>query len=429
MQRRHLNLIIKIVSFTLLFFLLPSIDSPLADVKRTREEARKKYSMKTLPYTPKVYPDHGQRDYLKPQGRRARAFYLTPYFLRVHGPKKIARIMKKAHLNAVVFDIKDDFGQILYPSKIPLTEGLQLKLIKNPKKLIEIFHQYGIYVIGRLVSFKDSKLVYKRPDLSVRYRPGRRLFWAGTGWLDAYSAEVRDYLIDIAREWESFGIDEIQLDYIRFPKGLSATWGIWLHEANDGRKRDKLIASFLERIDRALKIPLSVDIYGLTTLVDGDPRDLGQTIEKMAKHVEAISPMMYANGMNSYFPKRTITPAVYGIIQCGIWRARQKAPHIALRPYLQAYPDSVPFFSEQFIMKQLDVAEKAGADGFIFWNSSMRNQIAYNALRKMGRLRMKRYGSSPGQYIHMKKLDWCAKPGSGDVFGPNRASKKEKQSK
>lgn len=385
--------------------------------------ARKTYSQKLKPYKPKKYPDHGTVDKLSELGKNARGFYLTPYWLYKIGAKTTARLMKAAHLNAVVFDLKDDWGNVLWPSKVPLSKSVQKVLIRDPKAVIKAFHDEGIYVIGRMVSFKDSKMPYARPDLAVRFKPGKRLFWAGAGWIDAYSPEVRDYLIDLALEWQGFGIDEIQLDYIRFPKGRSADWGIWLHQVNDKRNRDVLVASFLERLDRALKVPLSVDVYGLTTLVDGDPRHLGQTIEKMAQHVEAISPMMYANGMTSYFRGNKITPRVYGIIQCGLWRARQKAPHIALRPYLQAYPDNVPFFGTDFIIKQLEGAQRAGSNGFLFWNSSMRNGVAFRALKQMGKKRLADFGDKPEQYKENDPGPWCKRPGGGNVFERTKTKK------
>ncbi|PIE18234.1 MAG: hypothetical protein CSA65_05835 [Proteobacteria bacterium] len=424
MRRKRATNWISLV-FIVLACSLVRADAAHAKVSRTTEQARKKYPMTLQPYTPKNYPDHGTKDTLTPQGRRARGFYLTPYWLHRVGAKRTAKLMKAAHLNAVVIDLKDDFGQVLWRSKVPLSKlrGVQRRLIKDPRAVVKAFHDEGIYVIGRLVAFKDSKLVYARPDLAVRFKPGKRMFWAGTGWLDAYSPEVRDYLIDLALEWQAFGIDEIQLDYIRFPKGRTATWGVWLHKAKDQRERDVLIASFLDRLDRALKLPLSVDIYGLTTLVDGDPRTLGQTIEKMARHVEAISPMMYANGMTSYFPKRMVTKRVYAIIQCGIWRARQKAPHIALRPYLQAYPSNVSFFSKDFIIKQLEATQRGGADGFLFWNSSMRNGVTYGALRQMGARKLNAYGKKTNQWRKNRPGTWCKEPGAGNVFERTRKRK------
>lgn len=402
---------------------LLAVASPSAAVDAGPKRTRLRYPTDLKPYSRKTYPDNGLADTLRPAGRHARGFYLTPYYLHRVGAKKSARIMKRAHMNAVVIDVKDDWGQVLWPSNVPLSKAVQRPLIRNPKAMIKAFHQAGIYVIARIVCFKDSRLPRARPDLSVRFQfDPRRLFHAGAGWIDAYSPEVQDYLIDLALEWQTFGVDEIQLDYIRFPKGHTGTLGLWQHQANDKRSRAQLISAFLERVDRALKLPISAAIYGLTTLVDGDPRRLGQTIEMMSKYVEAISPMMYANGMTSYFKNQTITEWVYELIQCGMWRARQKAPKIVLRPYLQAYPNNVPFFGPNFIRKQVLAVQQAGANGFLFWNSTMRNAAAYRGLRMVGTKSFDAFDHEGfGAATRAKPGPWCKEPGTGNLFEAKRS--------
>ena len=379
------------------------------------EAKRKRYAPAVRPYRPRKLPDHGLSDTMPAAGKRARGFYLTPTWVKKFGARTTARMLKRAHLNAVVLDLKDDFGHLLYPSRLPQSEGVRYPLIKDPAALVKAFHDEGIYVIARIVCFKDSRLPVVRPDLSVRIGQGaRRLFSAGAGWIDAYSAEVRDYVVGIALEAESFGFDEVQFDYVRFPKGKAGTLGVWLHQ--DGRDRASLIASFLEQADRALRIPLSVDIYGLTTLVDGDPRRLGQTIELMAKYADAVSPMMYANGMNSYFKENRVTERVYDLIHCGLWRARQKAKGIVLRPFLQSYPASVSFFGPEFILKQIDAARRAGSEGFLFWNASMKNGVALAAIRTLGSKRLDELGSAPDLHLQRGNVPtaWCKR--SAEIF-------------
>jgi hypothetical protein len=377
---------------------------------------KKYHSTETVPYIPRAFPDYGLRDRMTERGRKAKGFYLTPFWVHKVGAETTSRMLLRAHVDAVVVDIKNDVGQVLYPSKIPMTRGLQRHLIKDPRKLVATFHRHGIYVIARLVAFKDSRLPFKRPDLAIRTGPrARRLFSAGARWLDQYSAEAQDYIIDLALEAKYFGFDEVQLDYIRFPKGRGPKFATWLHQ--DKRPRAQLIADFLERMDRALQLPLSADTYGLTTLVDGDPRRLGQTLEMIGQYVEAISPMMYANGMGSYFRERKVTPFVYNLIHCGLWRARQKVPHVVLRPYLQSYPNKVEsFFGPKFIKQQVRWAERAGSNGFIFWNSTMRNRAALVGLRQLGKKYLDAYGDNPNQYQLARNTpgDWC--PAKGIIW-------------
>ena len=381
---------------------------------------KKMHSTELRSYTPKKYPDNGLVDTMSAKGKKARGFYLTPYWVFKVGAEATARSMNRVHMNSVVFDMKGDLGRVLYASKVELTRGLQKHLVRDPKKIVKTLQDRGLYVIARLVCFKDSRLPYKRPDLAARLGPkGRRLFSAGANWVDAYSPEVQDYLIDLAREIQTMGFDEIQLDYIRFPKGWAGAHGTWLHK--DKRDRATLIANFLERMDRAVTIPLSVDVYGLTTLVDGDPRRLGQTIEMMGKYVEAVSPMMYPNGMSAYFKNNTVTEKVYHILHCGIWRARHKVPGIVLRPYLQSYPNNVEsFFGPGFIKGQIRACERGGCDGFLFWNSTMRNREAYIGMRQLGTKYWEQFGTNTDQYklSRNKPGSWC--PARGAVFSRPR---------
>ena len=387
---------------------------------------QKTFGRQLRPYTPKVYPDHGLDDTMSEAGKKARGLYITPMYLFGMGAERTAAVVRKAHLNAVVIDMKDDNGHLVYPTRIPLGEKQRYVLIQDPAAMVRAFHQQGIYVIGRVVAFKDGRLPLARPDLAVRsWRRAQRLFSAGSYWLDAYSAEVQDYLIDIASELQGFGFDEIQFDYVRFPKGHAGTLATWLHQNKDSPDRAQLIASFLERADRALAIPISADVYGLTTLVDGDPRTLGQTIENMAKYIEAVSPMMYANGMGTYFRNQRVTADVVYLIECGLRRARAKAGGIVLRPYLQAYANSVEgFWGPDFVSNQLRAAERAGADGFLLWNPTMHNEVPFDALREIRKSAAGPPFRTRAHRTGFSSLAWCPQKGNVfDVAGPRPASK------
>jgi len=387
----------------------------------------KRLGTELLPYTPKTYPDHGLADTLTEQGRHARGFYITPMYLHNLGPVRTAAAMKRGHLDTVVIDMKDDLGRLTYPSKIPLGQKQKWALIGDPVAMVKTFHEQGIYVIARIVSFKDSRLPYVRPDLGVRIGVhAERLYAVGENWLDHYSPEVQDYLIDIALELQGFGFDEIQFDYIRFPRGLPSSHAIWLHAGEKPADHATVIANFLEKADRALTVPISADVFGLTTLVDGDPRGLGQHIERIANYIEAISPMMYANGMDTYFRGGHITPHVIDLIQCGLQRARHKAENIVLRPYLQGYSNGVEhMWGTGFIADQVVAAQNAGSEGYLFWNPTMRNEIVMQAMRELAHKgpapRMASLGPRPKRITGA----WC--PATGNVFAT--AGEREKKGK
>lgn len=385
----------------------------------------KRLTTELSPYTPKSYPDHGLADTMTEKGRAARGFYITPMYLRGLGAARTAAAMKRGNLDAVVIDMKDDLGHLTYPSRIPLAQKQISVLISDPVATVKTFHDAGMYVIARIVSFKDSRLPYVRPDLGVRIGAhAERLYAVGENWLDAYSPEVQDYLIDIALELQSFGFDEIQFDYMRFPRGLPSSYATWLHAGSKPDDHATVIAHFLERVDRAVTLPISADVFGLTTLVDGDPRGLGQHIERMSKYIEAISPMMYANGMDTYFRDGHITSHVINLIQCGLQRGRHKAGDIVLRPYLQGYSNGVEhMWGPDFVREQVLAAQNAGSDGFLFWNPTMRNEVVMQAMRDLsGRKNGGSVAALPARPKHVSG-SWC--PATGNVFGTTAEREKK----
>jgi hypothetical protein len=211
---------------------------------------------------------------------------------------------------------------------------------------------------------------------------------------------------------------------MRFPRGLPSTHATWLHADAKPASHATVIADFLEKVDRALALPISADVFGLTTLVDGDPRGLGQHLERMAKYVEAISPMMYANGMDTYFRGGHITQHVIDLIQCGLQRGRHKAGNIILRPYLQGYSNGVEhMWGTGFIADQVVAAQNAGSEGFLFWNPTMRNEVVMQAMRELtahrGGPRVASLQPRPKRITGA----WC--PAAGNVFGTTAEREKK----
>lgn len=88
---------------------------------------------------------------------KVRALYLTGW--TVGNSQKVEHYVELANtteINAYVVDIKDDDGYVGYESQVPeVRENNTWKKKYNPEKVLKEFHDNGIYVIGRLVVFKD----------------------------------------------------------------------------------------------------------------------------------------------------------------------------------------------------------------------------------------------------------------------------------
>jgi len=80
-------------------------------------------------------------------------------------------MVKKTEINSVVIDIKEVDGKVSFNMDnfdFGKIKPVSLNIFKNPKDLIKKLHEKGVYVIGRIVVFKDENLVKKRPDLSLK---------------------------------------------------------------------------------------------------------------------------------------------------------------------------------------------------------------------------------------------------------------------
>lgn len=90
-------------------------------------------------------------------------------------------LANKTELNSLVIDIKEN-GIINYESQIPLAQELSLyKKVYDVKEVLEKCHDNDIYVIGRIVVFRDNNLSNKKPEYAIKKPNGdlwKRGKWA-----------------------------------------------------------------------------------------------------------------------------------------------------------------------------------------------------------------------------------------------------------
>lgn len=153
---------------------------------------------------------------------RPKALYLSFFGI---GNSKLREgaigLIHETGLNSVVLDVKGDRGMIVYKSSVVLAQqvgALQITTIHDPKSLLDRLHREHLYVVARIVVFKDTPPALARPDLAVKCGNGT-IFRdrENSAWTDPFNKEVWNYNIAIAVEAASLGFDEIQFDYLRFP--------------------------------------------------------------------------------------------------------------------------------------------------------------------------------------------------------------------
>jgi hypothetical protein len=327
------------------------------------------------------------KDYKKSQERMNRdnikAVYLTAYSAGNH--KKITEIIdliNKTELNAVVIDTKDYSGKVLYDSDVPLVNelGLEDYRITKLEELIDVLHEYDIYVIARQTVFQDPILARKKPEFALKNKWGGLWYdYKGLAWVDPSNTDVWDYNVEIAKEAIKFGFDEVNFDYVRFPSDGNMSS---IAYNNGEKKKYEVMADFFDYLDEHLSpasIKISLDMFGFVMEKYGeDDMSIGQRLEDALDEVDAIAPMMYP----SHYPSGHLglaNPAAYPalVIENGMEKGapRFENKRAKLRPWLQAFNLGAVYDANK-IRAQIDMVEKYSSAGWMLWNAANRYTTA-----------------------------------------------------
>ena len=280
------------------------------------------------------------------EGRRG--VYVTAYAASQSGfLEGVLGKLNEHGLNTVVVDIKNNHGEVCYASGVQLARQIgAVKPLLDLSAVVQAVHARGMYVIARQVVFYDPFLA-------------RHLGLDTAPWVLPTVAAVVAYNLDIAAEAERAGFDEIQFDYIRFPDDGPI--------GPDYSARCRAVEAFLSQARERLALPLSADVYGRVTFPWNARRidPIGQHLEDMAQWVDAVSPMLYP----SHYVEREFKDNPYGTVHRGVSDATARIA-LSVRPYLQAFEMAIPsgMSLSTYIAAQVEAAEAAGADGYLFWN-------------------------------------------------------------
>lgn len=239
---------------------------------------------------------------------KVKSVYYTTY--SATSKKKIdylIELAKNKEINSVTIDIKNvnwyvafDMSDYSFDKIKPVSNDL----IKNPKDLVKKLHDNWIYVIARVVVFKDKSLSERRPDLAIKWTTDYKTVWSDYKWnkyLDPYSKEVWNYNANIASAAYKVWFDEINFDYVRFPTDwyISKTYYPFAREIlNKDYKywKIKVIDKFSYYITSKLRkenpgIILSADVFWLVT--KNDLLQIGQNLESFLLNFDFVWPMIY----------------------------------------------------------------------------------------------------------------------------------------
>lgn len=307
-----------------------------------------------------------------------KALYLTVYGSAVPRIRDAAlAAIEKNNMNALVIDVKGDSAFIPFKVDLPLAEEIGAQktiLTKDMKAAVAALKEKNLYLIARIVVFKDNVLGTAKPELAVRtkgggiFRDREKL-----RWVDPFRKEVWDYNIAIAKIAAELGFDEIQFDYVRFPDNR----GVGFSQPVNETIRTEVITSFLETAHKALapyNVLVGADIFGYVCWNTNDT-DIGQKIVPLVNAVDVVCPMVYPSGYTWGIPNyRNPVKASYEIVYLSLKRAQERTgvSPLKFRPWIQAFRDYAfggGNFEEDRMRIQIKASEDFGSSGYMFWNA------------------------------------------------------------
>ena len=364
------------------------------------------------------------------QAENKRAIYLaTGFVVHPESRAKYDKVMDDRRLDAVVVDMKDDFGRLRFEPRDPVVR--RIGKVSSPldvEAFVKDWKAKGRYLIARIPVFKDEvayrfeggkyacwdsaanaswqgyNLVKKaaaaplvaispKQALDSEPLPPAPLAPAAAGaasaadeferspikefWVDPYCEEIWAYNVAIANEIIARGFDEVQFDYIRFPTDGANIGEVSFRWKDAGMDKESALASFLRYARDNIAAPISIDIYGANGWYRSGVRT-GQDVELLAKYVDVICPMLYPSHFEQGFlAQAPAEQRPYRIYKIGTLRnayiARKK---VVVRPYVQAFFLNVSYdrayYSPEYVKREIAGVRDASNLGLTFWNNSGR---------------------------------------------------------
>ncbi len=198
---------------------------------------------------PSVIAEQGVKALYVPSGRLGDEGYL----------KDITRQVKKKNANSVVIDFKTKEGKLCYSSLQENAVAGKCALYDNDtiRRAVDIFENANITVIAGVYCFEDSAVATADSSLAVKYMD-TDVSWrdgsddkGGKPWLNPYSENVRNYLVSVIKEINSFGVNVFILKSLQFPGGENTDGATYPGEKNK-ESRNAQLKSTLKDIKSAL---------------------------------------------------------------------------------------------------------------------------------------------------------------------------------
>jgi hypothetical protein len=287
----------------------------------------------------------------------------------------ILSLIDEGRINAVELDLKDEAGIVGWDAPVPLAREIgAARPLFDLAEAVELLHDKGARVIGRLVAFRDpihAEAAWtggKRKQV-IQTSNGQAYSGGYGGFTNFANPVVRRYNIDIAVAAATMGVDDILYDYIRRPDGPLESMRF---PGLQGTPEASLV-SFLAETRAALAGTgafLGASVFGIAVT---RPEEIAQDVPAMAREVDYIAPMVYPShwGPGEYGVASPNTQP-YDIVLRSLedYQAALHGTGARLVPWLQDFSLGAEYGPDE-VRAQIQASRDAGAREFLLWDPAV----------------------------------------------------------
>ncbi len=308
------------------------------------------------------------------------------------------------NINALVIDIKDNtspaYNSPVMQKYSPTNYDRALNDYETYKGYVKKAKDAGLYLIGRITTFKDSYFVNDHNEVAISNNNGNPFSHNGSYWPSAYNRFVWEFNVELAREAVTeIGFNEIQFDYVRFPDrtgSLESNGIINLKNMYEEEKAQAIQGFVMYACDsiHELGAYVSIDVFGESA--NNYVTAYGQFWPAISNVADVISGMPYPDHFNTH---------EYGIPEV-VWTVPYKVLYewgktvvskqniiptpASVRTWIQTYnATKAPYvvYDADKLSEQIQALYDNGLrGGFMTWNSASSiykyNEVSY-AFRKV----------------------------------------------
>jgi len=345
----------------------------------------KNYHVKAYGYRPYTFSADMNTTTISVEPIKIKALYLTFWGANIYSKttKRVLDIIENTEVNAIVVDVKNEYGSTSYRTSVKQANkygAYKDRTIGNMENFMKVMKSKNIYMIARVVVFKDELQASNNEDYAIKKADGT--IWRNhdnMAWVDPFDKRSHEYTIAIAQDAAKMGFDEINFDYIRFP----AKKGLKLAKESNEKNRLKAIEDFLKLAQKRLKrygVFISVDTYGNICWEKGDT-GIGQKVDSLAKYTDYLAPMLYPSGFASgSFNFEHPSEHPHAVIYRSIKRIKDRIEPLRVRPWLQYFKDYAhtrKHYKKFEVTEQMRAADDIEANGWMMWSPSSRYHKEY----------------------------------------------------